>query len=173
MTTPLIKTEHAAGGCVYKLIASQPVWLIGQHSGYHKWVLPKGLIEPGESSLEAALREVAEEMGVKAKIVTSKPIHIEKYHYTADLGIVSPAASAPIRRVKVYQESGGHQITIQKTVDFYLMEWVSGHPAAHDWEMSHADWFPLNEALQKLAFPGERLALQQSHDRISPLLINR
>jgi diadenosine hexaphosphate hydrolase (ATP-forming) len=42
------------------------------------WVLPKGHIEPGESSEQAAVREVFEEAGVKARIVeflmTSRPI---------------------------------------------------------------------------------------------------
>ena len=53
---------------VYKRLKTQDSrlkigWLIGKHSGYHKWVLPKGLIEKGEKGYETAVREVQEEMG--------------------------------------------------------------------------------------------------------------
>ena len=36
---------------------------------YEGWVLPKGTVEKGEEYPQTALREVAEETGVKAKIV--------------------------------------------------------------------------------------------------------
>ena len=44
------KREFSAGGVVFKklsVLSSQfsVVFLLGKHSGYHKWVLPKGLIE--------------------------------------------------------------------------------------------------------------------------------
>ena len=37
------------------------------------WVLPKGLVEPGEQSLQAAVREVHEETGLRAEPVTRLP----------------------------------------------------------------------------------------------------
>ena len=33
---------------------------------YEGWVLPKGTVEPGETHIQTALREVQEESGVKA-----------------------------------------------------------------------------------------------------------
>ena len=39
-----------------------------------RWDLPKGHIEEGESSYDAALREVEEETGVRAKIIGGEPI---------------------------------------------------------------------------------------------------
>ena len=47
------------------------------------------------------------------------------------------------------------------------MEWVKGDPESHDWEMSQAGWFTFDEAISKLAFAGERLALSKAHDTIS------
>jgi 8-oxo-dGTP pyrophosphatase MutT (NUDIX family) len=59
-------------------------YLLGKHSGYHKWVLPKGMIEAGETPEETAVREVKEEMGVEARIVRKEPLHLEVYTFMAD-----------------------------------------------------------------------------------------
>lgn len=169
MSSSTIKQEHSAGGVVFKKIDIRYStfdirYLLGLHSGYHKWVLPKGLIEPSESALEAALREIKEETGVTAKIIGENPIHTETYSYTATF---KPSPDDTNRRVAVYQESAPGQTLVHKTVDFFLMEYVSGDPKDHDWEMSDAGWFTYDEALSKLAFAGERLALRKAHDTIS------
>lgn len=52
---------QGAGGVVVN--DEGKVLLIRHHDG--TWVFPKGHIDPGESQLEAALREVAEEAGVE------------------------------------------------------------------------------------------------------------
>src|ERR1700693_3068113 len=46
------------------------------------WALPKGLIAPGEKAEQASLREVEEETGIQARLVT-KPGDI-RYVYTWD-----------------------------------------------------------------------------------------
>ena len=74
-----IKNETSAGGIVFKKEKNKTLWLICQHS-YHKgWVFPKGLIgdkKENEDMKEAALREVEEEGGVKAKIIDDKPVKV-------------------------------------------------------------------------------------------------
>ena len=44
---------------------------------YEGWVLPKGTVEPGETHIQTALREVREEDGVRAKVVK----YIGEIHY--------------------------------------------------------------------------------------------
>ncbi len=59
-----------AGGVVYKLEDGQPRYLIetAKNKRAH-WVLPKGHIEAGETPEKAAEREVAEETGIRARVV--------------------------------------------------------------------------------------------------------
>src|SRR3990170_7193200 len=116
--------EFSAGGIVFKKIKrpktkeQRLVWLVCQHSQHKGWVFPKGLIgdhNHGESSEETAVREVQEETGIKGKIIAKlkKPV---TYFYT-------------------WQKELRF-----KTVTYYLMEYVSGDIADHDWEMSQVEW---------------------------------
>ncbi len=73
------KREFSAGGVVFK----GKKWLVCKHSGYHKWVLPKGLVEEGESLQTTAVRGVEEEGGVKCRGGAKIP-EAGKYTYTMD-----------------------------------------------------------------------------------------
>ena len=173
---PSFKREFSAGGVVYRKFKMQNeklkiAWLIGKHSGYHKWVLPKGLIEEGEHGWETALREVEEEMGVKARLVSEKPIHRAQYVYFADFkkpeegfDYQQSDESETTRRVVKYQEAGGQKTKVFKVVSFYLMEYESGDPANHGWEMEEAEWLPFEDTIGRLAFEGEREALRLAQD---------
>lgn len=175
-----VKSEYSAGGCVYRCDNGPIKWLLGKHSGYHKWVLPKGLIEAGETAMETAVREVKEEMGVEARVIGSGPIETIEYTYMAvptnkdlDLRFKNEDLSIkPERRSQTYQENTDFEkargkVRVNKRVDFFLMEWVVGDPKDHDWEMEEARWFEFEEAIQKLDFEGERVALQKAQQIIS------
>lgn len=99
------------------------------------WCLPKGLIEPGETAKEAALREVMEETGLQGKVV--KKIGKISYEFIRD---------------KLYL----------KTVHFYLMRYVSGSTHNHDSEVDKANWFPIQRALQLLTHFSERNILEKA-----------
>ena len=55
------KETKCAGGIIYN--DKNEVVIVNQN--HDSWSLPKGHIDPGESSLEAALREIYEETGIK------------------------------------------------------------------------------------------------------------
>lgn len=180
-----LKREFSAGCVVFKRSNDQRpttnvLFLLGKHSGYHKWVLPKGLIEKGERGCQTCLRETAEEMGIQARLISENPIHKLQYFYVADLQnnhqqpttsnqrlktndqrLASPRGG-PKRRVAQYQENGGQKTKVFKIVTFYLAEYVSGDPSKHDWEMEDAGWYSFEDAFAKLAFPGEKQALQKA-----------
>ncbi len=172
------KREFSAGGVVYKKTQdqnSQIFFLLGKHSGYHKWVLPKGLIEPGEKSWQTAVRETKEEMGIEARLIKPEPIHEETYFYVADLkkfkiqntkdktSVQNPKLDKTTRRIIKYQEEGGRKTRVFKKVVFYLMEYVSGQPEEHGWEMEEAGWFLYPEAIKLMAFEGEKAALKKAY----------
>ena len=59
-----MKTEHSAGGVILRL--HNTVWqvlLIKDMSG--NWTFPKGKLEKNETSRDAAIREIWEEVGMK------------------------------------------------------------------------------------------------------------
>lgn len=58
-----------AGGVVFRKRDSQVFYLVVSSSDGINWVLPKGHIDPGETSEIAALRELEEEAGVVGEIV--------------------------------------------------------------------------------------------------------
>lgn len=166
-----LKREFSAGGVVYKKEKGKLFFLLGKHSGYHKWALPKGLIEKGEKGPETAMRETEEEMGVKARLVQEKPLHKDSYFFWADLKSKASRQDTQkdqvTRRVEKYQEQGGDKTKVFKTVTFYLLEYVSGDPKDHGWEMEDAGWFTPKEALEKMSFEGEKEALQKAQKQLT------
>lgn len=139
-----IKKETSAGGIVYKKIQdsnsnSKIVWLVTQHSQHKGWVFPKGLIgdtNANEKMEEAALREVEEEGGVRTRIINPNP-------------------------VEVFYSYQWNDIQVDKTVFYYLMEYVSGDPKNHDWEMMDAKFVSEEEVLQLLTYPTDTQAFEE------------
>jgi len=98
------------------------------------WVLPKGLVDPGETASDAALREGYEETGVRARLATK--LGDVRYVYTWE----------------------GERVF--KVVSFYLAHRYAGRigkvPAGMELEVADARWFPLADAPRRLAYGGER-----------------
>ena len=99
--------------------------------------LPKGLVDPGEKPLEAALREVREETGITAETVVK--LGDSKY---------------------VYVRSWGDHKKVFKIVSFYLLRYKSGRiddvtPEMRV-EVARAVWIPLQDAPKLLAYKGEK-----------------
>jgi 8-oxo-dGTP pyrophosphatase MutT (NUDIX family) len=109
------------------------------------WVLPKGLVDPGEAPGETALREGFEETGVRARL-------------SSKLG--------DIRYVYTWQ---GERVF--KVVSFYLAYATGGRigalPAGMEMEVAEARWLPLAEAAQKLSYKGEREMARNALDLLS------
>lgn len=135
------KNETSAGGVVYRSTDHGTEVIVSKHSGYHKWVLPKGLVEDGESLEQTALREVAEEVGVKAEIESSlgEP---ESYIYTLN----------------------GERIF--KKVQYYLMKYTADVAAGHDFEMEEVKWVSIDEAIELMGFEGAKNVLRAAKQMI-------
>lgn len=100
------------------------------------WSLPKGHLEAGETLEQAAVREVAEETGIRGAIIGSLG--------TIDFWFVVE----------------GHRV--HKTVHHYLMRAVGGELSDEDIEVTEVAWFPLPEIAEQLAYSDERGLLDQA-----------
>lgn len=133
-----IKREFSAGGVVFRKEQEGLLWLVIRPAGSRQWRLPKGWIEHGETSLEAAQREVAEEAGVKTEILGK--VGIEKYFFVQG-------------KEKIF-----------KTVVFYLMEYLQEAETGFSWETEEIDWLSFKDAKTRLAFKQEKEILEKAKE---------
>ena len=130
-----MRREFSAGGVVVRRLRGE--WRLAAIRPAGKqnvWALPKGLIGPGESAADAAVREVAEETGVEGRLV--EKLGDVRYVYTW-------------RGERVF-----------KVVSFFLVRYIRGRlgdvPEAFRHEVAEARWLPLADAPQLLSYKGER-----------------
>jgi len=131
--------EVSAGGVVYRREGEDIEIVLASRRtrrGDLAWGLAKGGIEPGESREDAAVREVREETGLDATI-------------EADLG--------DTKYIYVWED-----VRIRKRVHFFLMRHVGGDVDDRDDEMEEIRWFPLERALKRAAYRGEREVLARA-----------
>src|SRR5262245_43869049 len=129
-----MRREFSAGGVLVRRMRGR-WWLAAIRPGGKPegtWALPKGLIAAGERPDATALREVAEETGVTAKLAGK--LGDARYTYTWE----------------------GERIF--KIVSFYLLHYVRGRlgdvPPAHAHEVADVRWLPLEDGPQLLAYRG-------------------
>ena len=126
------RLEFSAGGLVFddegrvlliraRDLRTQPVW-----------TLPKGALKPGESSIDAALREVEEETGYRCELVRE------------------------LTPVTYWFQRDGRRI--RKTVRWYVMRPVE-KVGEHDHEVDEVLWADRTEAQSRLRYDSDRRLL--------------
>lgn len=94
--------------------------LLHRHRNLGRWLQPGGHFDPGETPLEAAVRETLEETGIHARPLANTIFHIDCH------------------------EAGGHRhLDIR-----YLLDGGAGDPAPPPGESPDVRWFPWDEAMQ-------------------------
>ncbi|WP_455368026.1 NUDIX hydrolase [[Eubacterium] cellulosolvens] len=130
----------SAGGIVYRAEKEKAFFLLIGFKRRNIWCLPKGLIESGESELDAAQREVKEETGI------------------ARLNVIGKIGSINYRFWL-------KQRLISKTVHFYLFETDQVQTEVGE-EHDMYSWFSYNEAVESLTYKNEREILVKAYDLI-------
>ena len=136
----MAKREFSAGGIVVKKERDRLKVLLIK-DGYGKWTWPKGNIEKGESSEDAALRETREETGLKKLRIIEKLNKIDYFYHL-------------------------HGALIFKTVYLFLMETGGKEPfKIQTSEIQDAKWFIPEEALKVVAYKGSKEILKKAIER--------
>ena len=141
-----VRRELSAGGVVVRRLRGE--WHVaairpGGKAGI--WALPKGLLSAGERPEDAATREVAEETGLRARLL--EKLGDVRYVYTWE----------------------GERVF--KVVSFYLFRYEGGRlgelAPEHAHEVAEARWLPLAEAPRLLSYSGERQMARAALERLS------
>lgn len=117
------------------------------HNKYEGWVLPKGTVEEGEEHEQTALREVFEETGAKASIVS----YVGKSHYSFTVP----------------------EDVVEKQVHWYLMmgESYYSKPQREEFFVD-SGYYKYHEAYHLLKFPNERQILEKAYSEYQELKKN-
>ena len=135
--------EVSAGGLVLDRVGpGARAALIGRlnRRGHLLWSLPKGHVEAGETPPETAVREVAEETGIRGRVL------------------------APLGTIDFWFVIAGRRV--HKTVHHYLMLAEGGELSDEDIEVTEVAWVPLEQLSAKLAYDDEKRLI----DKVAGLL---
>jgi 8-oxo-dGTP pyrophosphatase MutT (NUDIX family) len=133
-----LKTQVSSGGVIFKRSDDIVEIALVTVKGGNVWCLPKGLIDKREVPEKTAIREVAEETGLKGRII-EKLGEITYWYYIKE-----------------------ENAKCRKTVHFFLMEYEGGDVLNHDREVDNASWFPIDEALKKASYRGEKEIIEKA-----------
>lgn len=121
--------EPTAGGVVWRRSAkTNQVEILLIQDAKNRWTIPKGHIEEGESAKETAKREIGEETGLK------------------DVEVMNWLGKINFR----YRRANS---LVLMTTEIFLVKAVKNSDAIkpEDW-MNGIQWFPANEALDKIEY---------------------
>lgn len=141
------ETQVSAGGVTFRRRADLLEVALISVGEQRRWQLPKGLVAPGESREQAAVREVNEETGLAVELLV--PLDKVEYWFFAN--------------------QNGQRLRIHKFVYFYLLRYLSGDVADHDHEVNEARWVEIYLALKMLTFESDRKIMQLALDKIGQL----
>lgn len=140
------KLQFSAGGVAYRQSGAQLEVALISVGDNNRWQLPKGLVDKGESTEDAAVREVREEAGIDTELVE----RLDKVEYW------------------YFWNENGERVRYHKFVYFYLLRYKSGDVGDHDHEVNEARWFDIDEAISSLAFDSEKKIVEKAKGLIEP-----
>jgi 8-oxo-dGTP pyrophosphatase MutT (NUDIX family) len=151
--------EKSAGAIIYRREADNIYYLLLHYTPSEKgkrgqWGFAKGHVEQGETDIETAKREVAEETGIEDLKIIPGFKEIEKYFFRKNYGLEGEARKkAP---------------WVFKLVVFFLAETKTKDVKISD---EHIDfiWLPIDEAIKKTTFKDSKDLLRRANEFVVAL----
>ncbi len=128
----------AGGGVIHRQNGERNEFLLVHRPRYDDWTLPKGKLNRREGFLEAALREVREETGVRAV----RPVEVGSIGYSTDQGN-------------------------RKVVRWWLMEDAGEGKFRANKEVDEVAWLKKGKALKRLDYEADRNVLERANGLVN------
>ena len=133
---------HSAGATLFTVVDGEIRWaLVREKSGHYG--LPKGQVEPGETTAQAALREIREETGVRARLYRDVP---------------------PVE--DVYRLADGRT----KKVTYYLARFDGDTLQPDPTQVDGAILLPMDKALATLSHASARKVLRKAAEKVLAIM---
>jgi len=148
--------EKSAGAIIYRKDNGVNHYLLLHYAPAEKgkkgqWGFAKGHIEQGETEIETAKREIAEETGIKDLKIIPEFKELEKYFFRRNYGLEGEARKkAP---------------WIFKSVIFFLAETKTKDIKISDEHIGFM-WLPIEEAIKKTTFKNSKKLLEKANEFI-------
>jgi len=142
-----VEVVRAAGGVVWRPVDHGVEVVVIRRSRHADWSLPKGKLDPGETWVEAAVREVGEETGLAVEV------------------------GEFLGQVEYPTRDGGGEPPRRKRVRYWMMRALDG-AVPHDTfppdgEVSEVRWLPVAAAVEILSYPRDRALVSTFHQRVT------
>ena len=138
------KLQVSAGGVAFRKLDGRIEVALISVGEKNRWQLPKGIVDKGESTENAALREVREEAGIDTEGVELID-KVENWYFWKE---------------------DGQRVRYHKFVYFYLLRYKSGDVRDHDHEVNEARWVNIDDAIKILAFDSEKKIMKKAKELI-------
>ncbi len=141
-----IKRQTSSGGVIFRQSGKGIDVALIAVKNKTVWCLPKGAIDKNEDPQATAKREVKEETGLQGEIIDK------------------------IGKISYWYFVKSENVKYNKTVYFYLIKYKGGNTDEHDREVDESRWFPIDEAIDKLTYKGEKEIMQKAKRIIEGVL---
>lgn len=133
-----MKTDHSYGVVPIRIRNGKREFLLIRHKSGGHWAFPKGHAEEGETPVQSARRELAEETGMRHVALRASPAFEESY----------------------YTQKKGQWV--DKTVTYYLGDALIDETIrVQAAEVSDYAWLPYDKALKRITYPASRELIQE------------